>query len=801
MGIVAVNNPGYVEAAFDVFEAGGVVVPLRSADDTARIQAANVQRVLTPAERGPWMQRRYVSPDRDEVGLISFTSGTTGQPKGVMATHRTMGDAIRRLNETMAVDSSIREYVGAVPYFAFGFGRCRAVSAAGGSFYLPPGGFNPAEVAAMLKRGEINAISTVPSLWRVLLQNSDLIGKHGRQVRWIEVGSQYMSRAEKEALRDLFPQARIVTMYGLTEASRVTFLEVHREQGEVLESVGKTTGDMQVRILPNARVAIRGPSVASAYLIGGQEQALTDEDGWYVTNDYGSIRDGFLYYEGRADDVINCGGIKVDPEALESRICAELACDGTGLAVCAKADALRGEGFLVAITPEAQLDPQQVKMAAVQATQALGVNAPDAIEVLEVPVFPRTDSGKVQRKKLSQAHAAQAAPSAPATAPAEKPRSVSAEHTVRDVFCRVLKLPEVRGSDSFVTLNGDSLSYVQLAMQLERRLGSLPLQWERLSIEQLERLQPATAQRTQLDTGTFLRAVAICNIVVFHSSFTPQLTGAVNLLLMISGLNLARFQFDALLQGRWLQPVVSLLKNLLLPYWILSAAYQWWKHDFSLPVLLLFGNFVSTDVQEIFPTWFVDVLVQIVLLFSVLFVSSSVRRFARAAPWRFSAMLSLATLVLGLALTHLWPVEHLYNRVPQSLFWVFAMGWVIHFAASRAERLLSTAALLIALPLMLMTGLVHVQVTWVVAGGLALLWIPEVALPRAVKSVVQVVGAAAFYIYLTHMAFMDLMGRVAHVHNPLLLALGGIAGGIVAWLGAERLRQMGAGRTQHAQRA
>src|SRR5690606_37233375 len=136
-----------------------------------------------------------------------LTSGTEGEPKGVLLTHGNPGDVVARLDSGMQVDAQIREYVGLPVYHSFVFGRCRAVSAAGGRAFLPPRGFSPVEITAMLEAGQINAISALPSLWRVLLSARAVTPEAGRRVRWIEIGSQAMSASEKQALVALFPEA------------------------------------------------------------------------------------------------------------------------------------------------------------------------------------------------------------------------------------------------------------------------------------------------------------------------------------------------------------------------------------------------------------------------------------------------------------------------------------------------------------------------------------------------------------------------------------------------------------------
>ena len=405
VGIVAVNSPAFVATMFAHLERGVVSVPLRQREDEQRIGTAGVRDVVVPDPGCGWLDLRHEPREDDAVAQILFTSGTEGEPKGVVLTHGALADVVARLNGVMNIDASIREYVGIPVYHSFGFGRCRAVAAAGGRAFIPEHGFNATEVAAMLERGEINALSTVPSLWRLVLESRAIFGDFRRRLRWAEIGSQHMRRDEKEALRTLFPEARIVEHYGLTEASRTTFLEVHAADAEHLASVGRTSGRTEVRIAPDGRVLVRGPHVTQAILVGGQVRDPRDVEGWYATNDLGELRGGFLHYLGRADDVINCGGVKLSPASIEARVRELLGTDAE-LAICRVPNAVRGDGMLVAVTPGLQASDAAVSHATAAAAQEQGASAGGAIRVRRVAELPKTETGKIQRRKLAEQYGA-----------------------------------------------------------------------------------------------------------------------------------------------------------------------------------------------------------------------------------------------------------------------------------------------------------------------------------------------------------------------------------------------------------
>ena len=405
LGIVVSSSAAYLTAVLECLDRGEAFAPLRGADDEYCKGLAGVRRVVEPSGGDPWLARAFTPQARDEVAMIAFTSGSTGRPKGVPLSHRRLKDTTDRLQMVMHLDASVREYLGTPCYHSFGLGRARAVLAAGGALYIPPHGFNPGEIAKLLRAGEINALSMVPTLVRFLLSNRGLFGDEAARMKWIEIGSQAMSRGEKEDLRALFPAAIIVQHYGLTEASRSTFLRIDQANGDELDSVGRPVGDTEISIEPGSGlIRVRGSSVAETMLIDGELRAAVDEDGWMRTSDLGELRDGFLFFAGRADDLINCGGIKLQPLEIESRMVSALGVEPQNFGVARIPDPMRGEGVLVAITPALGRDPEVVREAALKAIRSLGVRLSAGLAVLEIEELPRTETGKLQRSRLTQCY-------------------------------------------------------------------------------------------------------------------------------------------------------------------------------------------------------------------------------------------------------------------------------------------------------------------------------------------------------------------------------------------------------------
>lgn len=462
--IRAENSIAFLERAFELYRNATPFCIERTAIDHPAIRTLSAQDPAPVEKDSGWGRLEYVPKFSDAIAQIVFTSGTEGLPKAIAITHRNLADVVLRLNHVMEVDGSICEYIGVPVTYSFGLGRARAVSAAGGTIFLPER-FDPAEIARMASSGEINAISAVPALWRLILNTPEVIGETaGTAIRWIEIGSQAMSAEEKMGMRRLFPNARIVQHYGLTEASRTTFLCIDSASDEVLGSVGHPTGDVEVKIGPDGSTCIRGPHVAAGTLSDdGSTVPLVDDDGWLQTKDQGRLENGMLWYEGRLDDQINVAGIKVGAEALEARIRGLVSTVPGSFAIGTGFDELRGEIVLLTMVRELVIVPSLLEAAARVALTECGVSADGALQCIEVPELPVTETGKIQRRKLQDLMGSsdKKKPSL-----AQIPLSAT-QAQIAEAWRRVVGGAAIHPDDSFYDLGGDSLSAIQIGLTME----------------------------------------------------------------------------------------------------------------------------------------------------------------------------------------------------------------------------------------------------------------------------------------------------------------------------------------------
>lgn len=569
VGIVAKNSLDYIKTIFNAYQLDDVVVLLRSVDDLERIKLTGVTRVVDPEDRFGWFTDAYQFSDSETLAQVSFTSGTEGEPKGVLLTHQALSDVTVRLNTIMETDSTIREYVGVPAHFSFGLGRFRAISAVGGAAYLPESGFNPIEIRDMLERGEINSLSAVPTLWRILLKNKSLFSNEALLLKWIEIGSQYMSGKEKEELKLLFPSAIIVQHYGLTEASRATFLRIDKASAENLESVGSAIGQSEIKISEAGRICIRGAHVATQLLKLGKYASNVDEQGWFETNDLGQIKDGCLYYDGRADDLINCGGIKFSPDALERDLRESLNIK-EGIAIARYDDELTGNGVLVAQNVSLELDESVILTAMANVLLDYGVNNRNVIKIIKVDELPVTSTGKVKRKELSKLYNLGQHDIVDTTLKSDTykaPRN-DLELSLTVAWQKVFKLDRVGVADNFFELGGDSLMTILMVVEMELASGikfdigdvfSHPTIEQLVVLKQSDQQQAASSIVPLQELGNGIPLFFLCGINLYQ-----ELADSLGGLQPVYGIYVAEEQMlvNAVMEGKASELSVAHLANL-----------------------------------------------------------------------------------------------------------------------------------------------------------------------------------------------------------------------------------------------
>ena len=277
----------------------------------------------------------WVEPE--EIAVLLFTSGTTGEPKAAVLRHRHLVSYILGSVEFLGASEDESQLISVPPYHIAGVSSILS-SLYGGRrmVYMP--GFDPdGWVDTVVTEGVTQAM-VVPTMLGRILDRIDASDRDLSSLRHLSYGGGRMPVETIERAMKVLPDVSFVNAYGLTETSSTVSVltpEDHRQAVASddpavrarLGSVGRPLPTVEVEIrdpagrpLPageRGEVCVRGEQVAGEYL---GRRALTD-DGWFHTRDAGWIdADGFLYLDGRLDDVIVRGGENLSPGEIEDTL-------------------------------------------------------------------------------------------------------------------------------------------------------------------------------------------------------------------------------------------------------------------------------------------------------------------------------------------------------------------------------------------------------------------------------------------------------------------------------------------------
>jgi amino acid adenylation domain-containing protein len=413
---------------------------------------------------------------------ILYTSGSTGEPKGVVRTHRSL---LHRAHGSIA-SLGIRPHdrVSIIHSLASAAGiRDMLAALLGGAalfiFDLSEAGFR--ELSRWIDRERITVLCGAVSTWRHAFGSLDP-GVRFDSLRMLRLGSEPIYRADVERLRKhLHPDCVLVTGYGATEASGVTeyrmtgstsLTSTRIPAGYPLQGVELAVQDDDghpVAAGDPGEVVVRCPYLASGYWRAPQlthSAFETDAEGRicaYRTGDIGRLRpDGGLELLGRRDDQIKMRGYRVNPGEIELALAEQPRIAG---AAVTSAVAANGEARLVAyVVPRASPAPTPALLRRDLETRLPAYMIPSAFVV--VNALPLTASGKVDRRALP-------APPEPETVregPFVAPRTPT-EHQLAAIWEEIFGVPRIGATDDFFDLGGDSLRAATLVAGIETALG------------------------------------------------------------------------------------------------------------------------------------------------------------------------------------------------------------------------------------------------------------------------------------------------------------------------------------------
>lgn len=259
-------------------------------------------------------------PSPSSLASIVFTSGTTGELKAVALTRANLAWACRAIARSFPGlgRSGAEVYSGFLPFsHSYGQSVTWLAVVTGGRLVTTDRVLSGQGMVALLEEQRVTHLSLVPFQVKFLLKTTKFSHQKLPWLRRITVAGGGLDLTSTEALCHRFPD-RVVTMYGLTEASpRVTCMP----PGELFShprSSGLPLEDVEVRLGEQDEILVRGPNVMAGYFRDPEATSRTLRDGWLHTGDQGRLdSQGYLSVMGRLKDVIKVAGVSLSAPGLE----------------------------------------------------------------------------------------------------------------------------------------------------------------------------------------------------------------------------------------------------------------------------------------------------------------------------------------------------------------------------------------------------------------------------------------------------------------------------------------------------
>ncbi len=355
----------------------------------------------------------FVNP-KDLASLI-YTSGSTGFPKGVMQTHQSMVFASWSLIEYLRLRTDDRIMLMLPLAFDYGLYQLLMAVSLGATLIAERSFIYPSLIYQRINEQQATVFPGVPTIYATMIEAHRKTNIQFPSITRVTNTAAALPVEYLHSLKEIFPNALIFKMYGLTECKRVSYLEPELLD-EKPASVGKAIPGTEVFIrlkdgTPAAMgepgiLFVRGPHIMAGYwkrpeqtermLYPGEipgEKILCTHD-WFKMDE-----EGFLYFVGRSDDIIKTRGEKVSPLEVEQVL---HTIEGVKEAVVLGVpDEILGEAIRAYIVqqPRVQLTERKIKMICMQKLENFMV--PKAVVFLDK--MPKSPNGKIDKKALAGA--------------------------------------------------------------------------------------------------------------------------------------------------------------------------------------------------------------------------------------------------------------------------------------------------------------------------------------------------------------------------------------------------------------
>jgi fatty-acyl-CoA synthase len=358
--------------------------------------------------------------DENQAASMCYTSGTTGNPKGVVYSHRStvLHSLIALTTDGLGISEADR-VMPVVPMFhANAWGLCHAAVLAGSSLVFPGADLSPAAITELLVGERVTVAAAVPTIWMGV--RPLLAGRDTSALRTILCGGSAVPKALAEAYRTELG-VPILQAWGMTETSPLATLARVRSdlahlsedaQADLRATQGMPVPLMELRIadpdtgetLPwdgksCGEIQVRSPWVAAGYYHDPRSAESFTSDGWLRTGDVATVSpEGYVHLVDRTKDLIKSGGEWISSVDLENQIMAHPKVAEAAVVAVPSERWMERPLACVVVRPGEQLDAEELR--AWLADRVPKWWLPDRVEFIDE--VPKTSVGKFSKRELRE---------------------------------------------------------------------------------------------------------------------------------------------------------------------------------------------------------------------------------------------------------------------------------------------------------------------------------------------------------------------------------------------------------------
>ena len=360
----------------------------------------------------------WKSFDENTAAGMCYTSGTTGDPKGVVYSHRSnvLHAMIAAMPDAMGI-SSRDTILPVVPMFhanAWGLGQSGLMI--GAKLVMPGGKMDGASIYELLDTERVSFTAAVPTVWLMLLQYLEDSGKKLPHLKKVVIGGSACPRSMTKRFQENY-DVEVIHAWGMTEMSPLGTLGTMKpeyagltgdDRLDIQEKQGYAPFGVEMKVTDDenverpwdgktfGRLKVRGPAVARAYY-GGAGQEQFDAEGWFDTGDVAHLdKHGYMQITDRAKDVIKSGGEWISTIDLENLAVGHP--DIAEAAVIGVRHSKWDERPLLVVVRKPGKDPSKEDILGYMSGKVAKWWMPD--DVAFVDEIPHTATGKIQKITL-----------------------------------------------------------------------------------------------------------------------------------------------------------------------------------------------------------------------------------------------------------------------------------------------------------------------------------------------------------------------------------------------------------------